>query len=487
MMSNYDPLERKDIRQVQPSRDSAPVLQAADYQVGVGRLKQLKLTDRSPSIDLPALTMMGLDNSSPSDCSEIASAFATERTELLRSASQHLTAEQLSTLERDMSRFEARMSDKPQEVAATYTQMERLIQAGRGAILDQPSRNQIALDVMHQSADPRSVQQSLQSCTVASLESRIYTRHPSAAAQLITDVATTGSYHGQHMDRNSVAIYEFPHAKPGDDRLRSYASQLFQITAANVFHQLESGTKPTDRQYILTPPAANQIRRELLVNKETGAVIASHPDISINDTEGLRRLNNAIVGADEPPFVINLAQNPTESEFRATLQQLASDKNYPALLAVRANSNLINGANGPVPYHLLALEQGADAEHVFINNQFNGQAGDFETTVKSAFNGMRLNDDLVQSQSWRNIETEAMSSIIAMGENGQLTADILKNVQNTLLEFKPEHIRAIESEFTQRYNRNLPELLSNVLQVDDNQMRLLGYEHDLLSGWTHAD
>ncbi|MBX3150679.1 hypothetical protein KF728_11070 [Candidatus Obscuribacterales bacterium] len=494
-MSNNSTLELKDTREVRATSESAPVLHAADYQVGAVALNQI--SERTSSVDLPGLTITGLEQSNSAAVSDRsvateratdrASHIGVERGNLLRAAQDHLTPEQLVAFSSDMNRLEQRLGDRPDEVAQTYKQVERLLQAGAGATLEQGARNTIALEVMHQAADPRSIQQALQSCPVASLESRIYTRHPASAAELVADVATGGAYHGQQIDRDSVSYYQYPGAQPGDDTVRSYASQVFQITAANVFQQLESGTSPTTRQYILTPPSPGSIRRELLVDRATNAVIADHPGITLNDREGLRRLNNAIVGVDEPAFVVTLAQNPTEQDFRASLQRLETQQNFPALLAIRADSALVNGTPGNVPYHLLALEQGSDSEHVFINNQVKGRAGDFETTVGNAFNAMRLNDDVVDNSAWRRAETNAFHSFITMAKEGQLNPEMLRNLQNTLYEFKPEHIRAIEATYEQQFDGDLPSLLSDVLKVSDEQMKLLGYEHNFFSGWTHVD
>jgi len=142
-------------------------------------------------------------------------------------------------LQRDMRQFEQRARENglsPQEVARTYQQVERLLQ--------QPdaSRVRLAGEIMDQAARPTSVNQGNHgTCAVASLESRTYTRHPSEAARLVTDVALTGHYTTRDGTRievrptmliqNEEIVHEH-----GDDN-RSYASEIFQVTAVNIEYQ----------------------------------------------------------------------------------------------------------------------------------------------------------------------------------------------------------------------------------------------------------
>ena len=488
-MTNSKPAELPTTRELQSSVESTETqIQAADYQVGGGdwnKLSQPKSTEA-----LPALTITGLEDGlepaasrNPGD-----NAIAHERTELLDLARQSsMSPEQLTTFQNNLNRFEQRVENNPQEIVDTYNQIDRLFKAGGASVVGSTGGAQIAFEVLNQAADPRSIQQGNgQTCAVASLESRIYARHPSAAAELVADASLDGSYRGRQIDHQSIASYQYPNF-PTNETERSYASQVFQITAANVFQRLNPDSEP-NAEYILTPAQPGRIRMEALVNNQTGAFIANNPKIEVTDGETLRQLNNLITGTNEEPFVINLPENPTEQDFRATLDRLNATGNYPALLAIRADSDLVQGSSeGSISHHIVALEPGADQSHVFINNQTRGKAGDYEVSVTDAFNGMRMNDDLAANATWVTRESVGIHSLQDLANRETLPTDVIKNLQNSILQYKPEHIRAIESAYQGQYNESISTFLTDDLKLSDQQMERLGFEHSLFSGWSLKD
>jgi len=77
------------------------------------------------------------------------------------------------------------------------------------------------------------------------MESRLYARNPSAVAKVVADVATTGSLATASGVRVSLAESQLipdQEARSHRDSQRSYASQIFQLTAVNVKYAVANAT-----------------------------------------------------------------------------------------------------------------------------------------------------------------------------------------------------------------------------------------------------
>lgn len=177
----------------------------------------------------------------------------------------------------DMEAFERRAQEShmaPQEVARTYEQISRLLEATGDGYTSASDRVVLAEQVMHQAAHPTAIDQGQHgTCTVASAESRIYTREPSEAVRLVADVATTGSYRTTDgrttvtLDPGSIhADAESDRSRPrgaaecsGD---RSYASQLFEVTAVNIGHARRDYNIIDREGHILRTIPAGQVHYE---------------------------------------------------------------------------------------------------------------------------------------------------------------------------------------------------------------------------------
>jgi hypothetical protein len=165
--------------------------------------------------------------------------------------------------EADMSRFEQRAREQGlsnEEVAKTYREIAQLMSA-RNGVVPENRRIELAQQVMAQAADPRTIDQgSYNTCNVTAVEAMIYSRDPSKAANLITQVALRGSYRspeGQVVRLDSQSLTpradaaEHPPSYDGD---RSFATQLFNVTAINLAHRRQGNpltyvqeTEPADK------------------------------------------------------------------------------------------------------------------------------------------------------------------------------------------------------------------------------------------------
>lgn len=138
-----------------------------------------------------------------------------------------------------MSSFEKRVTDRS-EVAATYSAVNKMVNSD-STITSKEEREQLALNILQQAANPLSINQGKHNtCAFAAIESRIYTLYPHAAADLIMQVATTGKYRttrGEVIELDQALLRADDESRTHGYANRSYASQLFQLTTANVYWQ----------------------------------------------------------------------------------------------------------------------------------------------------------------------------------------------------------------------------------------------------------
>lgn len=135
------------------------------------------------------------------------------------------------------------------EIAKTYGEISRILRdkIEPGVPVDAAKRLVIAEQVMRNAATPTIIDQGgFNTCNVAAIEMRTYTRHPAAAAKLVADMATDGKFiltDGKEVKINKEAYQDFndPQCNPPQDKQRSLASQLFQVTAVNVHYVTEFG------------------------------------------------------------------------------------------------------------------------------------------------------------------------------------------------------------------------------------------------------
>lgn len=110
-------------------------------------------------------------------------------------------------------------------------------------------RSRLVCQAIHHAADPTSVDQGSQPvCGIAALEARVYSRNPSAALKLISEIALTGKFELRHPQKETIDLNnpDDPSLKPDKEAkeyeidknkgsaCRSHASQLFAVAAINI-------------------------------------------------------------------------------------------------------------------------------------------------------------------------------------------------------------------------------------------------------------
>ncbi len=268
---------------------------------------------------------------------------------------------------RDMDVFAERaratgLSDN--EVSETYRQIGRIFDAGPTATLSHAQRLALASQVMHNAAYPTEIRQNENTCNVASLEVRTYTRQPSAAAALVADVASSGSFCGHdgttvRLDSRSLTPSVLGTVDLFQEvRRRNFASQIFQVTAANIANIRDPDFRSL--RYEQRPPAARGDMGEALVDTRNGRTVQHEPGAA-GRPNGLIAANESITGRrnDGASFLVNLERRGRTStragvfsnaeELGQRLETLSRSGQLPAIVSVHANSDLFPQSPGEIP------------------------------------------------------------------------------------------------------------------------------------------
>lgn len=250
----------------------------------------------------------------------------------------------------DMQTFEerAKQDGLPKiDVLLSYREIERLINATGETPLTALERERIAQQVMHQAAVPTSINQGYHNtCNVAAVEVRTYSRTPAAAARLVVDIALDGEYCAS--DGTIVKLNPQGHGEslqPTSDVSRTHASEIFQVTAVNLLHTKLNEKHGSNIRYEQREPAAGDKADtgEVLIDYSVpgGRAIRRSPYL---DDGHLRIISNAISGRSEDDVVLvsdkyragdeDVSMIKTKEELAAKLKYLKENKQFPTILRV---------------------------------------------------------------------------------------------------------------------------------------------------------
>jgi hypothetical protein len=158
-------------------------------------------------------------------------------------AKEVMPPDQFDEFKTMMNGFAAR-NESSSEVDGTYQQISRLLDATGGAI-PQDQRIDAAVGILEHAVHPDSVGQgNNDTCTLASLETREYTRSPAKAAEIVATAALTGQWTAPDgkqikLDPNGLQLNaDDEGAIAGFNR--DEASRVFQVTMVNDITQRQS-------------------------------------------------------------------------------------------------------------------------------------------------------------------------------------------------------------------------------------------------------
>jgi hypothetical protein len=346
----------------------------------------------------PDVHLEGRDNS-PSPSAKT-SALDSERLHLVASARQSLPI--LAFFQNDMRRFEDRIKSgqiSPDEAARTYQQISRLFDSKGTEPTNSDDRRNLAMQIMHQAANPGHISQGAHNtCNVTTIESRTYTKYPAEAAGLVADVALTGRFTAKDGSNLTVKIG----SKPADDEAmenpldgkeadghRSYASQLFQVTAVNLHWQTVPGMRYEQRPLTPEGRAAGDTGEVIIAGGGDKVFVKNNPLMQL---DYLQDIANKISGHNDRSFILvnssdgkddkekfpDVAFFQSEQEFARQLSSIKSKGQFPAVLFVHADEEPFytdsNGGDvvGPKDGHGITVRDfDPKTNTVLFDNQWN--------------------------------------------------------------------------------------------------------------------
>lgn len=299
-----------------------------------------------------------------------------------------------------------------QEVAKTCQQIARLLEPQTEFKVEPERCLQLAQQVMHQAADPMSISQGFHStCNVTAVESRLYRKCPSHAVRLVADVALTGKYADYftrqiELDDDSLEPDLEARRHPPADGQRSFASQLFQVTAINTYWQRRSeDEKPAPDSTVVYKQLPDFPKLDEKGEMDTGERLintANDQEVMMGpaskrepvrapwiETWGLQEVYNRVSGQTECDFVLanyaalpdgpSSADKPGRIPFRSSaelarkLAILQEEGKLPVIIKVNVGNEPLksDGSGKPFGWHLVTVRSYIpETGRVLMDNQW---------------------------------------------------------------------------------------------------------------------
>lgn len=318
------------------------------------------------------------------------------RAHLLKLAEANITdGAELAHFRADIDIFEARAKAQrlqESQVVATYSELQKIFQPDQAApFLPQSERNDLAKQVLHHVAYPRSIDQGFHnSCNVTTVQVVLAATKPESMANVVRQVAETGKY---TTSQNVVVAPDAGSLKRDfEARManvystttgeRTYASQLFQIAAVNSYY----AANETQYIYKQVEPTAPDDTGERLIDTTTGNEFSRQPELT-NDK--LAEISKQITGADLPILEhTDLTDKRTiqfgsEQQLKEKIEQQQKAGKMPVILMVHTRHDPFwreNGegrAGGFGGWHVVTIWDMDDKGRLLMDNQW-GLGNDHE-------------------------------------------------------------------------------------------------------------
>ncbi len=402
-------------------------------------------------------------------------------------AEKKLDGPGLAEFQKNMEDFEKRASHHrldPKEISETYRQVERMLDAEGDKPLPETDRLKLASQIMQHAAHPAIDQGNHETCNVTTIESRTYTRTPSEAARLVSDVALTGQY----VTHDGTVVKGDP--PPKDDEAsqdhtingkRDYASEIFQVTAVNLHYQKENPNYRYEQLALPPPQSLHDTGERLLDYSDPG-----HPKEVLGDNGNpvrqpalcapdIAQIANAISGKNDQDFVISsdsfgsckdVFTVKSEAELDQKLSELKVNRQLPVIVQVFcANEPFHQDSNGGKidddGGHVVTVTdyKPGPPGQAFIQNQWGRQA-DHPVSVHDLYKATRPTEhswmELQKDVDWNRekgrvdyfkefelLEAKKMAGKINESDYEQFLVSRMKGMK---AQFERNHIRPEEQE-----------------------------------------
>ena len=267
--------------------------------------------------------------------------------------------EKFEDFKKDMERFEERkdrdgLSDG--DVENTYKEVTRLLETEGDTPLKPEQREKLAQQILFQAANPNQIDQGRHNtCNMNTVEVRTYTRQPAAAAKLVVDVATTGKY--TSTDGVTVEIDPTPHGQSKNpvryDGARSHASEIFQVTGANLHLDIENNKSTPPKQYKYVQkdsiPGSRSGEGIMDMSETPPKLIKDSPNVNTGNLGNIRDVYAKITGVEENEIVLGhekyvsdrsdgVKRIESEAELTTYLQEAKDAGKFPIVVAVETTN-----------------------------------------------------------------------------------------------------------------------------------------------------
>lgn len=340
-------------------------------------------------------------------------------------ADQHGLGEQTSSLLAEFKERSKRDGISLQEQARTFATTSNFFRRDAADGMKREYLPVLGIQCLAQAADPRQIDQGPNNtCNVTTVEGRLYSKSPSDAIRVVANLATIGKFYRSDgiaislkkdqltPDPDALSLMNVTGKKPADSSARSFASQLFQLGAANAYWNL-AVSAPDGRsvergqlEYRLhgTSPDPNASRLESIVingpdNKSE--VLYSNGERIRSPRIGLSQMleiERALTGRVERSRMVDkysssestrdISKPNSVEELRDELARLKKENKLPVTLGMDVRQEAfwkkLNG-NQPITvrslqdifYHVLQIvDYDADQNKVFIDGSW-GAMKDF--------------------------------------------------------------------------------------------------------------
>lgn len=333
------------------------------------------------------------------------------KTRLLKNLDGNYDKETSESLKDCMGSFEKRASANQlskQDVAETYKQINRILMATSDGPLTPELRKQVVREIMHHCADPGIISQGQHNtCNVTAVQVRAFSLHPSKAARLVADVATTGEYttdKGITVKLDSLSMIPDKEARKSQPEkgIRDYATQLFNLAAVNVWYSAAKPEWHYEQRIERNEKTHKEHVREQIIDHSKDKAKPVLDPYTKKPTDGptlgadqIAFINDAIVGKHEPYAVLTFRSSSVclpgekrqavhatgigdEGHFKSILQELKNKHLLPAIAAVETSVYPLNVDSGSAVYgyenggHVVNITDfvGGTNPHVSVDNEW---------------------------------------------------------------------------------------------------------------------
>jgi hypothetical protein len=299
----------------------------------------------------------------------------------------------------DCADLEKRMSTdglSAEEVSKTMEITAQLLNSDTGAV---PAQDRInaAQGIMHHAAHPESVDQGFHgTCNVATIENMAFSENPSRAAQMISEVALTGQWTAPDgkqikVDTNSLTPGAEERTFPPSDGARSYASQLYQVTALN-----DLGQRENPPIYFSQRRSSSRSDTGEYWTDASGKVIQPFGGLTVNE---IAEESKRLLPGDNSVLIVNDGANyqdgsvfsfNSEKDLGDRLVDLKSKDDLPIIMAVNGSDPVFGGTSPENGInHVICIrdiDTSTNPPRVKIDNQW-GKSSDGWMSLSDLYKG----------------------------------------------------------------------------------------------------